>query len=118
VNVIGNNTAMQAMEYALRGLEDRRQVISNNVANAETPGFIASEIDFEGTLARALERGDVSNPGTPSATRTADQVGINGNNVRLEKELTEMIRTNLMSDMLINTYNAKLQMLRAAIGAR
>ena len=26
-----------------------------------------------------------------------------------------MIRTNLMSDMLINTYNAKLQMLRAVL---
>lgn len=109
---------MQAMEYALRGLERRREVISNNVANSETPGFIASRVDFEDNLRKAMDRGDLSDPGTPGSRQTADAPGINGNNVLLEKELTDMIRTNLLSDIMINTYNAKLQMLRSAIGAQ
>jgi flagellar basal-body rod protein FlgB len=109
---------MQAMEYALRGLERRREVISNNVANSETPGFIASRVDFESQLRKALDRGDIGDPGSPASHHTSDAPGINGNNVLLETELTEMIRTNLLSDIMINTYNSKLEMLRQAIGAR
>jgi flagellar basal-body rod protein FlgB len=109
---------MQAMEYALRGLERRREVISNNVANSETPGFIASRVNFEDNLRKAIDRGNATDPGSPSSQHTNDVAGINGNNVLLEKELTDMIRTNLLSDIMINTYNAKLQMLRSAIGAQ
>ncbi len=119
MNVLGSDKAMQAMEYALRGLERRRNVIANNVANSETPGFRASRVDFETNLRRALERGYLRTDRDAIAVMgTADPAGINGNNVRLELELTDMVRTNLLQDVMVNTYNAKLDMIRAAIGAR
>ena len=118
MNVLGSDKAMQAMEYALRGLERRRQVIANNVANSETPGFRASRVDFETNLRRAMERGDLTDPGSVAVVGTNDPDGINGNNVRLELELTDMVRTNLLQGIMVNTLNSKIDMIRAAIGAR
>ena len=101
MNVIGSDKAMQAMEYALRGLDRRRNVIANNVANSETPGFRASRVDFETNLRRAIERDYFrDDPGAISITGTSHPEGINGNNVRIELELTDMIRTNLLQDIM------------------
>ena len=118
MNVIGSNTAMQAIEYALLGLDRRRNVIANNVANAQTPGFRASAVDFETSLQLAIERDAIDDPGPVTITTRLDPVIVNGNNVRVELELVEMIRTNLLQDILVNTYNSKLDMIRTAIGAR
>ena len=118
MNILGSDKAMQAMEHALRGLERRREVIANNVANSETPGFKASRVDFETNLIRALERENVRDIGAVSISTSAEPDGVNGNNVRIELELIDMIRTNLLQDIMVNTYNSKLDMIRTAIGAR
>lgn len=115
---IGTGTAMQAIEYALRGLDLRKDVIANNVANAEVPGFLGSQVSFEENLRRALERGNTSEITGPSVQTTNEPPGINGNNVRLEVELTEMVRTNLLQQAMINAYNFKLDVIRTAIGSR
>ena len=119
MNILGSDKAMAAMEHALRGLELRRNVIANNVANSETPGFRASRVDFETALRRAIDRDDFEGDlGTSAVSHTADPAGINGNNVRIELELTDMVRTNLLQDIMVNTYNSKLEMIKSAIGAR
>ncbi len=115
---IGSGAAIEAIEYALHGLDLRTEVIANNVANAEVPGFLGSEVSFEQNLRRALERGDMSDPGAPQVHGTDELPGINGNNVRLEVELTEMVKTNLLQQAMINAYNFKMDVLRTAIGAR
>ena len=114
----GTGTAMQAIEYALRGLDLRNQVIANNVANAEVPGFLGSEVSFEENLRRALDRGDTADIKGPAVHGSDELPGINGNNVRLEVELTEMVRTNLLQQAMINAYNFKLDVIRTAIGSR
>ena len=115
---IGTGTAMQAIEYALRGLDLRNQVIANNVANAGVPGFLGSEVSFEENLRRALDRGDTADIKGPAVHGSDELPGINGNNVRLEVELTEMVRTNLLQQAMINAYNFKLDVIRTAIGSR
>jgi flagellar basal-body rod protein FlgB len=44
------------LHRALDGLSVRQRVISNNLANAETPNFKASEVIFEAQLQRRLAR--------------------------------------------------------------
>ena len=39
---------------ALNGLAARQRVIANNVANVETPGFIAGRVSFEDSLREAI----------------------------------------------------------------
>ncbi|PIQ28117.1 flagellar basal body rod protein FlgB [bacterium (Candidatus Blackallbacteria) CG17_big_fil_post_rev_8_21_14_2_50_48_46] len=42
------------LHQALNGLTVRQRVISNNLANADTPGFKASEVAFESQLQRKI----------------------------------------------------------------
>ena len=42
---------------AISGATLRNTVLSNNIANADTPGFQPSDVDFHGALADALGEG-------------------------------------------------------------
>ncbi len=109
----------------------RREVISNNIANAETPNFKRSTVNFESSLKKALDAEKatpvmsalVSDPRHMSfeqpvewqsvgPTRVLDyltQSKNNGNNVDLEEELmtaqqNQMMYT-LMAQAAANEYN-------------
>jgi len=47
---------IQMSKMYLNALNKRLNVIANNIANADTPGFKRSEITFEAQLKRAIER--------------------------------------------------------------
>ena len=51
---VNGDIAIRVLKLALDGLSLRHQVISNNIANVDTPGFRASEVSFEGQLRRLL----------------------------------------------------------------
>ncbi len=107
--------AMQAIEYALDGLTLRSEVISDNVANAGVPGFRPSTVDFESTLRQALRSGDLSQLRGTDPTETSGVLAPNGNEVSLEDEVVEMLKTNLSQDAMVNAFNFKVAVLRSAI---
>lgn len=86
-----------ALHTALNGLSQRQQVIADNIANVDTPGFRARSVEFESALERAIERGGAmtSGPGAIGATVEATEtpVGANDNNVDLRKESIAAIQT-------------------------
>ena len=49
-----NNANMQLLEKKLDAVWMRQQVISNNIANAETPGYKSKSLEFESILDRQL----------------------------------------------------------------
>lgn len=55
--MIGTNTFAKSVDLLQRNMAVstlRREVIANNIANAETPNFKRSEVSFEAELGRAL----------------------------------------------------------------
>jgi flagellar basal-body rod protein FlgB len=58
---IDGDKTIKALQFSLDGLSKRVQVASNDIANADTPNYKASEVTFEGNLRKAL-RGDGDNP--------------------------------------------------------
>ena len=72
-----------AIYAALNGLAARQRVIANNVANIETPGYIAGKVSFEDSLRAAIAGGDAGATSV-STVRSADPVNQNGNNVSLD----------------------------------
>ena len=101
---------------ALNGLAARQRVIANNVANVETPGFIAGRVSFEDSL-RAAISGDGSPATSAVATLpSADPVNVNGNNVSLDNEVVGLTQTDLAYQLLIQAINQKFGLLRTAIG--
>lgn len=107
-----------AYERGLNGVSQRQRVTANNIANAATPGFTASKVDFEANLAAALERGSPAAAAGSTLSLATDAPGINGNNVSVETEVTTMIRSGLQYDALVSALNYKLGLLRTAITSR
>jgi flagellar basal-body rod protein FlgB len=120
------------LQQALGGLSLRQQVITNNIANVDTPGFKASEVTFEDQLLRAVgqqddaasmlqsdERHLNANGSTsigPAAIITRDAATrSDGNSVDVEREMAKLAETNL-SYSALTTFEAKrLGILRSII---
>jgi flagellar basal-body rod protein FlgB len=88
-----------ALHTALNGLSQRQQVIADNIANVDTPGFRAQSVEFEASLQDAIDNGSLE-PGSGAVSSVAatevptdTPVGANGNNVDLRKESIAAIQT-------------------------
>jgi flagellar basal-body rod protein FlgB len=53
-----NNRSMQLLERALNVSTLRQNVLTNNIANAETPGYKRMDVRFEAELQKAIHRSD------------------------------------------------------------
>jgi flagellar basal-body rod protein FlgB len=104
-----------AISAALNGLAARQRVIANNVANLETPGYIAGKVSFEDSLRAAIAGGDAGATSV-STGRSADPVNQNGNNVSLDSEVVSLTDTDLRYQLMVQAMNQKFSLLRAAIG--
>jgi len=99
----------------------RREVISNNIANAETPDFKRSDVSFEAELSRALASekkktlpAAVTDPRHMSFNETVDYRSVrprrvldyltqsknNGNNVDIEQEMMMATQNQMMYELM------------------
>ena len=91
---------------AIGGLSQRQQVTSNNIANTETPGFAASQVSFESSLADAVSAGDPTRMSL-GIDPTGDAPGQNGNNVSLDREFVDATKTTLQQQLLTQALTSK-----------
>ncbi len=104
----------QALHMAINGLDARQKAISSNIANLETPGYLARQVSFEDSLRAALHDGeptgaDVSVRHSLAATR------LNGNNVNIDFELLAQRENVLRQRLVVQALNNKYALLRTAI---
>jgi flagellar basal-body rod protein FlgB len=102
------------LHSALRGLSLRQRTIADNIANIETPRFLAGKVDFESSLRAAAANGET--PGAPSVARSLQPTRLNGNNVNLDEETVAAMETGLRYELTITALNNKFNGLRTAIG--
>lgn len=98
------------LELAMKGSEYKNQTILNNIANADTPGFKAKDVEFEGVLNDALnsyERTgnlDIDSVETELYTRHRNySVRIDDNNVDIESELVNFYKNSTKYDVIANS---------------
>jgi flagellar basal-body rod protein FlgB len=113
MNTLFSDTTTWALEHALTAVAERQRAASHNIANAATPGFNAKRVDFEASLAAALDRGSQDAIITNRRANTPE--GINGNDVSLEEESSVLLRTEILYEALIAAENYKLGLLRTAM---
>ncbi|MCU1692936.1 MAG: flgB [Frankiales bacterium] len=104
-----------ALERAMDGVALRQRVMSQNVANAMTPGYQAQKVEFEGALADALRGGEDAGGVSPTVSGTGAANREDGNNVELETEATGLMRNGLQFDALVQATSYRLGVLRAAV---
>jgi len=99
---------------ALTGLAKRQRVIADNIANIETPGFLAGKVSFEDELLGAVQAGE---PGSAriSVARSLEPTREDGNNVNLDHEVLSNIDTSLRYQTMLRGVDDKFGLLRSAI---
>lgn len=111
--MIGDVT-LDTLRAGLQGLNVRREMATDAIANMETPGYIAKRVDFEDSLARAADSGDPTSFSTNVTSSNASPLP-NGNNVQVDQELTSLSDTALRQQLLVEAVNAKFRLLRTVI---
>lgn len=106
----------QALQYAIDGLSLRQQAAAGNLANASTPNYQAKEVDFESSLAQALEEGNVGLAGSPTVTTSTAPSDANGNNVDPSNELVNLQETTLRYQAMVDSINTQFSILRGSMG--
>lgn len=109
-----SDAVTSALHVAINGLDKRQRVIAANVANLETPGYLAQEVDFETSLRAALATGDPSTAEI-SVTDSLAPTRLNGNNVNIDFELLAGSENLLRQRLAVQALNSKYALLRTAI---
>lgn len=123
---------MKSLASSLQMRQLRQNVINANIANAETPGYRAKKMDFEGALASAIDRENLGKmhvehqdhflmgQGAIGRLRADvyDNPEINysndGNTVDLEKEMAKQYQNSIMYDAATRLINKKMAALKYA----
>lgn len=118
-----NDVTSASLHSALRGLSTRRRVLADNIANIDTPGYLAGRVEFEASLGQALDRVRRGSAGrdtvatiAPSRLTSIEATRLNGNNVNLDDEVMAQEQNELAYAAVLEAMNAKLRLLRTSIG--
>lgn len=107
--------SVQALQYAIDGLSMRQEATANNIANAQTPGYRAKQVDFEDSLSQAIAFGSL-NGASPSVSTSTAPGDASGNNVDLGGEMVGMQETTLRYQAMVDSLNAQFRILRGSMG--
>jgi flagellar basal-body rod protein FlgB len=120
------------LRQRMNWLHQRQDVLSENVANADTPNYVARDLkplDFEQALSSAASKPSLvttnvrhialtpSRAGTFEDHETPDQESSpNGNSVALEAEMVKVSDTQAQFQAAANIYAKAMSMMKVAIG--
>lgn len=113
------DTTALVLERALSGASQRQSILADNLANANTPGYLRRDLDFASTLRDAL--GDGADPQTVAFTPTVDEGAVlraDGNGVDVDTEAAALAQNQLLYEALVSVTAARTDILRYAMGVR
>lgn len=126
---ISFDKALGIHEQALMARSQRAEVLANNLANADTPGFKARDVDFQAMLERATgSHGDSLRTthkahidersmagGDNLLYRTPHQPSIDGNTVDAQQEQSRFMRNAMDFQASFQFLNSRFQGLTKAL---
>jgi len=140
LSYIDKALTMRTIDVAKKGLDAaalRHEVMANNIANLNTPGFKAERVNFEDELRRALmkeeEMGSITTHSRhikfggkpdlidvrPEIVGTQDLIYRNDNStVDLDYEMTQMAKNSMMYEALVTRISGKFRLLNSVIRSR
>jgi flagellar basal-body rod protein FlgB len=100
----------------------RAEVVASNLANADTPGYIAKELDFTDYMRDAAQEAmnpSASNKSFIAMPRIVDQtpgtIGIDGNTVDAGREMSTLAESGMQYLAGTQLLQSRLRTLRSAI---
>lgn len=108
------DSSIKTLETMLDISAYRQRILTSNIANADTPGYRAKDIDFQGELDRALASGGkvgsitIHEPMTTLPNR-------DGNTVNIDVEMAKIAENSLTYNAATQLLTMKLRMLKSII---
>lgn len=134
-DLLFSRTVTPDLEKSMDVYSLRQKVLSNNIANAMTPGFRAQKVSFEEEYKKSLDPNRVRGSRTdskhlPLGTKSFNQIkpvveykndplndtGLN--NVDIDKEMAEMAENTLRYEMSTKLINKRYMNLKSSIRGR
>ena len=122
-SITGDNVTNLLQSY-LDVQTRRSQVIAGNIANTDTPGYTAKELDFSDYLKQAVQQSTLplskQNSQSPTAQmrvveQTPTVIGIDGNTVDPAKEMADLAEAGSNFNFGAKMLQSRLRLLRTAI---
>lgn len=112
----------------LTWLDERQRVIAQNVANSDTPGYVARDLAVPKDFAAAMRNGPVTlartqaghiAPPSPAArystvTAPDSETTLDGNSVVVEEQMLKMTESRMAYEAAIGFYQKSMALLRMA----
>jgi flagellar basal-body rod protein FlgB len=109
-----------ALQKAMEGSSMRQEALANNLANANTPGYVRRDVDFHAALASAMGAQDPSKAIANTNLQVAmDNTGIvraDGSTVDVDAESAKLSANGLEYEQLASAARVRLDILRSAMG--
>ncbi len=108
---------IQSLTHALDLTSLRQRIVSENIANIDTPGYQTRDIDFASEFKRALSE-DETNPGSETVavhTLRGLEERPDGNNVSIDRESLLMAQNQLQFQTGVALLRSEFSRLQLAI---
>ena len=121
-----SSNSMILMEKSMNYLWTKQAAISDNIANAETPGYKAKLVTFEDNLREKLEQALRSNApcrntrqvlseAEISVIRPEESTRMDDNGVNVTEQMVELVRNAYQLQYVMNSISTDLATLRTAV---
>jgi len=110
------DSTQQVLEAAMRGSWQRETALTNNIANADTPGYVRQEVNFESALQGAIAGGDPVSEMQFEAEPAPAEASPNGGSVSVDQESARLAENGLDYQSLTDVINTRNGIIRSAIG--
>jgi flagellar basal-body rod protein FlgB len=110
------DVTQSVLQQAMSGAAVREQVLANNVANANTPGFTRSDVDFQSAIRQALDAGAPLDrvDFQPTLDNTAP-LTLDGNNVGVDAEMSKLSENTITYQSLSSIAKARMKMIEDVV---
>jgi len=110
------DTTQQALESAMSGSMLRQTLLTNNLANVDTPGYQPEDVNFQSTLQAAIQSGQPLDQVTYQPYSVAQSVGPDGNGVSPEQQEAALSQNGLLYETLTQIAAQRESILESAMG--
>jgi flagellar basal-body rod protein FlgB len=110
------DTTQLALDTAMRGAWTRQTLLTNNIANANTPGYQREDINFQGALRDALSSGQSPTEVSLTPEVQPGSTGPEGNGVDVDQESATLAENGLEYQALVQVMGTRDEIMRSAMG--
>jgi flagellar basal-body rod protein FlgB len=110
------DSTQQLLEAAMRGSWQRQTALTNNIANADTPGYQPQEVNFESALQNAINGGESPAQIQFQTEVKPQEAGPNGTTVSVDQESARLAENGLDYQTLTQVLGARNSIMRSAMG--